>query len=106
MFNQVRGFHVALLDTFAEKLRFLDWLSVTLPSLAVALCGGHSVKRHREKKLIAAKSSPAVPSFCIHENGRHVPVALPVKRCTSEFCVTCMTSPGAHCSASCSGTPS
>src|SRR4030095_14195689 len=100
-----RGFHDDVLVIFHEKLRFLLWLSVTRPRRAVALCGGHSFKRQSWKKFTAARSTPTVPSFCIQVNGRQLPDALPVKRCTSEFCVTCMMSPGDHWSASYKGVP-
>ena len=55
------------------------------PACAVALCGGHSLRRQSWKKSTAARSMPTVASFCIQANGRQLPVALPVKRCTSEF---------------------
>src|SRR5689334_3653670 len=105
-FAHERAFHVEVLASFAEKLRCLLCRSVTRPRRAVELCGGHSLRRHNWKKLIAAKSRPAVASFCIHENGRQPSVALLMFRCTSESCVTCMMSPDAHWSWSCNGVPS
>src|SRR5690348_1929097 len=97
MFNHVRAFQLDVLVTFAERLRFVDRLSVTLPTRAVPLCGGHSFRRQMWKKFTSARSRPTVPSFCIHASGRQVALKLPSMRWMSLSFVYCMMSPGDHC---------
>ena len=53
----------------------------------------------------AKPADPHPAEFCEH-GAKATAWELTTERCTPEFCVTCMMSPGAHCNASLSGVPS
>ena len=92
----MRGCHAPVLDSFAEKLRWLSRLSDTLPPRAVAPELGHSFSLQTWKRSRPNRSTPTVPSFCIQENGRQLACVLPVKRWMSALVMYCMMVPGAN----------
>ena len=94
-----------VLLTFAEKLRAFRLVSDTLPTRAVRAGVRALVQAADVERSLSARSTPTVPSFCIHDSGRQFALTLPVKRWTSSVVVYCMIEPGANEFASCSGKP-